>query len=460
MSSTTLPSGHDEVGRSAIKRATRRLVPFLILIYFFNFLDRVNIGYASLTMNEDLGLTATAFGLGAGLFFLGYFLFEVPSNLILHRVGARIWIARIMVTWGIASMATGFVQNDVQFFIVRFVLGFAEAGLFPGVILYLTYWFPARDRARITALFLLAIPLSAVLGSPISTTILQYTNGWFGLDSWRVMFLIEGIPSILVGIWVFFYLTNRPADARWLKPEERQWLTSAVAAEESATSTAHGQPLWRSLLDPRVALLSLVYFGVVYGVYALSFFLPQLVAGLAEDFGTEFSFIEVGLITAVPFGFAAVAMWAMGRHSDRTGERFWHTALPAFVAAAGLLLALFVGGSPYVLLVGLVLLAVGVFGAIPAFWSLPPTFLTGAALAGGIALINSVGNLSGFVGPYVTGWLKDATGNFSIGLVVVAGFMALAGVITLALRAKIAGDDKAEQDAQDAVSEPSTAGTN
>lgn len=440
MSTTNIGSALDPVGRSAIAKATRRLVPILVLIYFFNFLDRVNIGYAALAMNEDLALTATAFGLAAGLFFIGYIVFEVPSNLIMHKVGARVWIARIMVTWGILSAATAFVNSETQLFIVRFLLGFAEAGLFPGVILYLTYWFPARQRARITALFLLAIPLSAVVGGPASTAILQYADGWFGLESWRVMFLAEGIPTIAIGIFVFFYLTNRPADARWLQPAERDWLTDTIAAEASATTATHSRSIWRVLTNPRVVLLSLVYFGVVYGVYALSFFLPQLVTGLAESFGTEFSFIEVGFITAIPFTVAAVSMWLVGRHSDRSGERILHTALPAFMAALGLVIALYFGESPYVMMLGLTVLAGGVFGAIPSFWTLPPTFLTGAALAGGIGLINSFGNLSGFVGPYVTGWLKDLTGDFDTGLLVVAGCIALAGVITLALGARLRRD--------------------
>lgn len=396
-------------------------------------------------MNEDLALTATSFGLAAGLFFIGYILFEVPSNLILHRVGARIWIARIMVSWGILSGATGFVNSELQLFIVRFLLGFAEAGLFPGIILYLTYWFPASERARITALFLLAIPLSAVVGGPASSAFLQFADGWFGLEGWRVMFLAEAAPTILIGIWVFFYLTDRPAKARWLKQEERDWLTTTIAAEENATGVAHSPSLWRVLTNPRVVLLSLVYFGVVYGVYALTFFLPQLVEGLAERFGTEFSFIEVGFITAIPFTFAAVAMWFVGRHSDRSGERILHTAVPAFVAALGLIIALYFGESPYVMLIGIVVLAIGVFGAIPTFWTLPPTFLTGAALAGGIGLINSFGNLSGFVGPYLTGWLKDLTGDFTIGLLVVAGFMAMAGVFTLALGARLRRDGTDEQ---------------
>ncbi|MGW4872555.1 MFS transporter [Streptomyces chartreusis] len=405
----------------------------LILIYFLNFLDRVNVGYASLTMNKELGLTASTFGLGAGLFFIGYFFFEVPSNLALHRVGARLWIARIMITWGLAAAATAFVHTEVQFYVVRFLLGVAEAGLFPGVILYMTYWFPARERARITALFLLAIPLSSVVGAPLSTAILQYTDGWFGQSGWRVMFLLEGVPSVLVGVCVLFLLPDGPAKARWLTAAQRQWIIEKVSAEASI-APRHKGALWRALLDTRLLILSLIYFGLVYGLYALSFFLPQLVSGLAEDFGTEFSLIEVGLISSIPFLFASITMWWAGRHSDRTAERILHTAFPSFLAALGLGISLVFSSSPYILMGGLICLTAGVFASIPPFWSLPSTFLGGTALAGGIGLINSFGNLSGFVGPYLTGWFKDWTGDFDAGFAVVAGFMALSGALALTLR--------------------------
>ncbi|WP_251092163.1 MFS transporter [Streptomyces sp. Caat 7-52] len=411
-------------------------MPLLVLIYFLNFLDRVNVGYASLTMNKDLGLTASTFGLGAGLFFIGYFFFEVPSNLVLHRVGARLWIARIMITWGVTAAATAFVHTDVQFFVARFLLGVAEAGLFPGVILYMTYWFPARERARITALFLLAIPLSSVVGSPLSTAILQYTDGWFGQSGWRVMFLLEGVPSVLVGICVFFLLPNGPAEARWLTAAQRRRIIDDVSGDASAAS-GHESTVWRALLNARVITLSVVYFGLVYGLYALSFFLPQLVSGLAEEFGTEFSLLEVGLVSSIPFVFASMTMWWAGRHSDRTGERVMHTAFPAFLAALGLAISLVFSSSPYVLMAGLVCLAAGIFASIPPFWSLPSSFLEGTALAGGIGLINSFGNLSGFVGPYLTGWFKDWTGDFHAGLAVVAGFMALSGALTLMLRKRL-----------------------
>lgn len=423
-----------ETGRTAVARATRRLIPFLVLIYFFNFLDRVNIGYAGLTMNKELGLSSTAFGLGAGLFFIGYLIFEVPSNLLMKRLGAKIWISRIMITWGIASACTAFVSNATQFFLARFLLGFAEAGLFPGVILYLTYWFPAQRRARVTALFLLAIPLSSVAGSPLSTAILQYTHGWFGLAGWRVMFLVEGIPAALLGVVAFFVLTNRPAEAKWLRPAEREWLTTRIAAETADALDKQTTTVWRALSDIRIVALSVAYFGIVYGVYALSFFLPTLVSGLAKDFGTTFSFMQVGLLSAIPFAFGGVATWWFGRRSDLTGKRVAHTAVPCFIGAAGLIIAVLADSSPYILMGGLVTLAIGVFGAIPSFWSLPPILLAGAALAAGIGLINAAGNFSGFVGPYVTGWLKDATGDFHAGLVLVAVAIALAGLIALALR--------------------------
>jgi D-galactonate transporter len=420
----------DPVVEGAVRRARWRLLPFLGLCYLLNYVDRVNVGFASLTMNSDLGLSAAAYGLGAGLFFIGYFFFEVPSNVILHRVGARLWIARIMITWGVVASATAFVQGEISFYIVRFLLGIAEAGFFPGIILYLTYWFPRAQRAKVVALFFLAVPLSSVIGAPISSLLVQNGAGVLGFDAgWRFMFFVEGIPAMLVGVLVLVLLPDRPSRARWLSGREQHALEQRIA-DEDAAQVPQETGLWAGLRDGRVVALSIVYFGVVFGLYVLAFFLPQVVSGLQEQFDVRFSLVDIGLITAVPYAVASVAMVLNARHSDRTGERRLHVAVPAFVGAAGVAVALYLD-SPYLVIAAMTVCAVGVFSAIPVIWQLPSAFLTGVGAAAGIALINSFGNLSGFAGPYLTGWLQDLTGSFRAGMFVVAGFMVLAGVIVL-----------------------------
>jgi MFS transporter, ACS family, tartrate transporter len=422
--------GQNELVQGAVRRAMWRLLPFLGLCYLLNYLDRVNVGFAALTMNADLGLSAAAYGLGAGLFFIGYFFFEVPSNVILHKVGARIWIARIMVSWGIIASAIAFVQGEISFYILRFLLGVAEAGFFPGIILYLTYWFPRVQRAKVVALFFLAVPVSSVVGAPISTLLIQYGEGALGFDAgWRFMFFVEGLPSILVGFLVLLLLPDRPRKARWLSAPERDALEQQIA-DEDAAQVPHTTGLREGLRDARVVALSLVYFGIVFGLYVLAFFLPQVVSDLQERFGTEFSIVEIGLITAIPYAVACVVMVINARHSDRTGERRLHVAVPAFVGAAGVAVALFMD-SPYLVMAAMTLCAVGVNAAIPVFWQLPSAFLTGVGAAAGIALINSFGNIGGFAGPYLTGWLRDVTGSNEAGMFVVAGFMVMAGILVL-----------------------------
>ncbi|MFE2754328.1 MFS transporter [Actinosynnema sp. NPDC059335] len=417
----------------AVRAATVRLVPFLGLLYLLNYLDRVNVGFAALTMNADLGISAAAYGLGAGLFFIGYFLFEVPSNIILHRVGARVWIARIMVTWGIVASATAFIRDEVGFYVVRVLLGVAEAGFFPGIVLYLTYWFPRARRAKIVALFFLAVPLSSVLGSPVSTLLMQYGDGVLGFDAgWRFMFFVEGLPSVLLGVAVFFVLPNRPRDARWLAPDERTALQSAIDAED-ARQVGGEVGVRSALTNPRVLALSVVYFGIVFGLYVLAFFLPQVVKGFERQFDTTLSLAGIGLVTAVPYAFAAVAMVLWARHSDRTGERAWHVAVAAFVGAVAIAAALYLD-SPLLVMAAITVCAIGVFAAIPVFWQLPNAFLVGVGAAAGIGLINSFGNLAGFAGPYLAGWLQGVTGDFRAGMWVVAAFMALAGAIALSFR--------------------------
>lgn len=435
----------EELGQLVIRKVSRRLVPFMGLLYFINYLDRTNIGFAKLTMSEDLGLTDTMFGLASGLFFVGYLFFEIPSNLALHRFGARRWMARIMVTWGIVAAAMAFVPTSGWLYSLRVVLGIAEAGFFPGMLLYLTFWFPRKERVRLTALFLLAIPISSALGSPLSAAVIQFGDGLFGLAGWRVMFLIEGLPAILLGLMTWFHLTDRPAQAKWLSVQERAWLTDTMDAENAATAQRFHYPLRRALTDLRVWGLGMVYFGVVYGLYALSFFLPTIVAGFAETFQTTYSLFETGLIVAIPFAVGAVAMVFWSRHSDRTGERVWHVAAPTLLGAVSIPVALYLQ-SPFAVMLAVTLTAVGIFSALPVFWYLPTTFLSGVGAAAGIALVNSLGNSAGFAAPYITGWLSDTTGSNKAGLWVVGLAMFGAAMLVLLLRAAPRPDQEDKPD--------------
>jgi MFS family permease len=376
------------------------LVPFLCLLYFVNYLDRVNIGFAGPNgMSQELGLTATMFGLASGVFFIGYLLLEVPSNLALHRFGARRWIARIMISWGIVATAMAFVPNGTVLIVLRFLLGVAEAGFFPGIILYLTYWYPQQERARIVALFMVAVPISTALGATLSGLLIELT-------SWRMMFFIEGIPAILLAFITWRYLPERPAQ----KVEEpAEW------------------PLRKALTHPRIFALSFVYFGIVYGLYTLGFFLPTIISGLAP----QASIVERGLINAIPYVLGAVAMVLWAKHGDRTQERKWHVALPMLIGGIAVPITTYLG-NPVAAMVAVSICAIGVCAALPTFWALPSSFLGGAAAAGGIALINSLGNVSGFVAPYVTGWLRDLTGTQRTGLWVVGVCMVAAAITVLA----------------------------
>ena len=393
------------------------------LLYVVSFLDRVNVGFAALTMNADIGLSASAFGLGAGIFFIGYFLFEVPSNLILQRVGARIWIARILVTWGLISIAMAAVRGPASFYAARFTLGLAEAGFFPGMILYLTYWFPDAVRGRIIGWFMLAIPISNVIGAPLSTLLLDHPL--FGLAGWQTMFVVEGVPAVLLGFVVLAWLPDRPATATWLTPDER------AALEQLATrTTPAASRLMDGLASGRVWLLALVYFGLVIGLYGLGFWAPQIIRSLGTSSNTE-----VGLLSAVPYLVAGICMVFWGRHSDASGERRWHVFVPACIGAAGFAVSAMVT-NPVISLAALTAGAIGIYGAMPVFWTLPTAMLGGTAAAGGIALVNSLGNLGGYLGPFAIGWLKDATGGYAAGLLVLAVGMASAGVLVLMLGKK------------------------
>jgi ACS family tartrate transporter-like MFS transporter len=414
-----------ELERRALRKITLRIVPFVMLLYFIAFIDRVNIGFAALTMNKDLGFSPTVFGFGAGIFFLGYFLFEVPSNLVLDKVGARIWIARVMITWGLISGAMAFVQGSTSFYALRFLLGAAEAGFFPGIILYLSYWFPARQRAAVTAIFMAAAPLSTVLGSPVSGALLEM-HGVLGLSGWQWMFIAEAVPAVILGIVVLFYMTDRPEKAKWLSEDERHWLVTTMNAEAAKRAGTSSHSVWRGLADLRVIALSLVYFGTSAGLYTLGIWAPQII----KEFGL--SSLQVGFLNALPGVVAVVAMVLWARHSDRTGERTWHVVGACILASLGLVLAGFAGTLLAVLL-ALTLVNIGISSAKPPLWSMPTMFLSGSAAAAGIATINSIGNLGGFVGPAMIGWIKDITGSFQGGLFFVAALLVLSAVLTLVL---------------------------
>ncbi len=412
-----------EIERSTIRAISYRLIPFLVLAYFFSYLDRVNLGFAALTMNADLKFSPLIFSWGAGIFFIGYFLFEVPSNLALERFGASRWIARIMVTWGLISAAMAWVSGPWSFYILRFLLGVAEAGFFPGIILYLTYWYPAEYRARFLAAFAIAVPVSTVIGAPISGLLLGL-DGMMGLKGWQWLFIIEGVPSVLLGIVSWFYLTDKPAKATWLAPEQKAWLASRLDAEAAAKQAAQHLSLGQALASPRVLILSLVYFGFVGALYGMQFWLPQIV----KAFG--FSNAQTGFVIAVPYLFGSVAMILWARHSDRTRERVWHVALALLLTAVALGASSYTS-DPTLTLVALTLAAIGTFCTFGVFWTLPTAWLTGTAAAGGIALINSIGNLAGFGGPYLIGWVKENTGSTENGLLVLAALPLIAAALVL-----------------------------
>lgn len=410
----------------AIRKATVRLIPFLCLAYTINFLDRVNVGFAALHMNDALGFSPSVYGFGAGIFFLGYIVFEIPSNLALRQFGARIWIARIMISWGLVACAMALVHSETSFYVTRALLGIAEAGFFPGIILYLTFWFPAAERARIVALFMASVPLATVFGGPLSGALLQM-HGFLGFAGWQWLFVIEGIPAIVLGVLALVVLTDSPGQAHWLTDEEKSALSNTLEREAKATEAVGYANLRNALTRPRVLALGGLYFLMVTGLYGIGFWMPQVIGG----FGL--GSLSVGFLTAIPYLFAAIAMVLWGRHSDRLGERRWHIALPLFLAAASFAWSAYSG--PLVpTMVALTLATLGFYAALGPYWSLPTALLTGASAAAGIALVNSLGNASGFAGPYIVGLLKEATGSFSAALLFLAAVLALGGVMALTFR--------------------------
>jgi ACS family tartrate transporter-like MFS transporter len=429
-------STQPEALRSAMNKAAWRLVPFLSLLYLLNIMDRTNLGFARLTMQKDLNIEEWVFDWGYGIFYFGYLVFEIPANLLLRRFGARRWIARIMITWGLVSCATMAVTGPWSFFSVRILLGVAEAGFFPGIVLYLTFWFPARERAKMLALFMTGNAVGGVISNPISGAIMQYMHGHFGLSGWQWLFLLEGLPSVLVGIVTLFYLADGPAHARWLTPTERQALIDVLQNEEKQRHEKHGSNFWKAMLNPTVHLLILIYFTVAMGANASGAKFPEMInqqfmLWTRQHFPNDEKFM-IGLLAALPHVCAIVGMVLLSRFSDYTGARRQAVAISAFIAAGGWALSE-LADSPWLFLVGLCLAQAGMISMLPNFWVLPTTFLSGAAAAGGIALINSVANLGGLIGPRVLGKF----GSPLMGLIMLYG-----GILALCVRHDRALDQK------------------
>ncbi|GLJ01458.1 MULTISPECIES: MFS transporter [Bacillus] len=416
--------------KKTIRKVTRRIIPLLFLLYIISYLDRANVGYAALEMNEALGLTSKMFGLVTGIFFIGYFLFEVPSNILMQKFGARVWITRILFTWGIISMATGFAQNATQLYIIRFLLGIAEAGLFPGIILYLTYWFRAKERASTIAMFMTAIAVSYIIGAPVSTLIIDHIH-WMNVPGWRWMFIIEGAPAVILGFVTYFYLTDRPEQAKWLTAEEKNWLISELRKDEELREKKGQQTTSHktALTDPKLWYLALIYFVYTAGTLGVGYWMPQIIKGLSSYLSNT----QIGFIATIPYIIASIVMNYWSRRSDRTGERRMHTALPLLVAGLTLLSVGMVS-NPFIAMIFITISLAAMYCFKGPFWSLPTMILSPATVAVGIAVINSIGSLGGFVGPYAVGWLKDATGKMQAGLIFLSIILIIAFILVLAMK--------------------------
>jgi ACS family tartrate transporter-like MFS transporter len=398
-----------DIEKSAMRKIYIRLLPFAILSYFLSYVDRINVSFAALTMRGDLQMSATAYGFALGTFYWAYFIFEVPSNIAMEKVGARLWIARIMITWGLLAGATAFVTGATSFGVLRFLLGAAEAGFFPGIILYFTYWFPSYHHARIVSGFLIGLPIAVAAGAPLSTALLEL-DGLLGLRGWQIMYLAEGIPTFVIGIVTLFVLTDKPEQAKFLTQDEKAWLRARLDAERTAKESVRTFTLWQSLIDPKVLLLSLNYLGIVTASLGMLFFIPQIIKSIGVT-----SNMTVGWLTMVPYICGGFGLVVWGFVSDRMNERRWNLLVACIVSTAGLVMAGMTMGTWWSL-VGMSIAAVGFYGSKGPFWAMPPMFLTGTAAAAAIAWINSIGNLGGFFGPWYVGVMKDATGSFSGGL--------------------------------------------
>ncbi|TVZ78202.1 ACS family tartrate transporter-like MFS transporter [Aeribacillus composti] len=425
--------------KQTVRKVTRRIIPFVFFLYIISYLDRANIGYAALEMNDALGLTSQVFGLATGIFFIGYFLFEVPSNILMEKFGARVWIARILITWGIISMATGFVQEASHLYIIRFLLGVAEAGFFPGIVLYLTYWFRAKDHAKTIAMLMSAIPVSYIIGAPLSTWIMDNIH-WFNVEGWRWMFLIEGAPAVIFGIVTLFYLADKPEDAKWLTEEEKNWLIAELEKERvkeadgkkgSAKHSGHIE----ALRDAKVWYFAIIYFVYIAGTLGVSYWMPQIIDGMSASLSNT----QIGLIATIPYIVATIAMNWWSARSDRKGERWLHAALPLLVGAITLIGA-GVTLQPVLGMLFITLSLTGMYCYKGPFWALPTTMLNPAKAAVGIAVVNSIGNLGGFIGPYAVGALKDLTGGTSAGLYFLSGLLVFAFFMLLVKREKPRAD--------------------
>lgn len=415
-------------GGATVRKVTLHLLPFLFILYIVAYLDRVNFGYAALQMNSSLGINAELFGFLSGIFFIGYLIFEVPSNIILQKIGARIWIARILISWGIIVIITGFAQDALQLAVLRFLLGIAEAGFFPGVIYYITRWFRARDLARAVALFMTALTLANIAGAPISTWILD-NIAWLGLEGWRWLFILEGIPAVFLGAVTFLILTDSPGDARWLTSGEKTWLITTIARERKENSREKPETLMTMLRNPRVWHLAVIYCMLTIGLYGIAFWMPQIIKGMNTG-ATNF---ETGLITVIPYSVAAIAMVLWSRHSDRSLERRFHTAIPPMLGGIGMIGSA-LAPTPLISILMLTLATAGIFCTFGPFWTLPPLLLGGTAAAVGIAVVNSLGNFGGFVGPSAVGFLTQVTGDTRSGLAVLGIALLFGGFAVLALK--------------------------
>ncbi|MBL8203715.1 MAG: MFS transporter [Blastocatellia bacterium] len=426
----------DEVAERARRRITRRLMPYLLVLYLIAYIDRTNVGIAKLQMQSELGFTEAVIGFGAGIFFLGYFLLEIPGTLIVEKWSARKWIARIMISWGIVATMMGFIglpflsflSNTQQFYTLRFILGLAEAGFFPGVIIYLSHWFRYEDRAKAKARFMIGIPISTVIGVPLSRAILENIN-WYGWAGWRWVYILEGIPAIIFGIITLFYLTDRPHEAKWLPEDEKQWITNELAREREQKAAVGRAKLSEAFKHPQIILLVFIYLFAVTGNYGLTFFLPSITKNMQG-----MSVMWQTVVTTLPYICCTLAILYSGPSSDRTGERRWHTAVPILLMGVGMGMSAVTGNYLGITIIFLCLAGLAP-GAWPSFWSLPTAFLTGSAAATAVGLINSVGNLGGFIGPYAVGYLKDVTGGYKAGMLFLAGCALLAGL--LATRIKV-----------------------
>jgi ACS family tartrate transporter-like MFS transporter len=415
----------DTLEARTMAKVSRRLLPYAVIGYFIAYLDRVNLSFAALEMNKDLGFSATVYGAGAGMFFLSYFLLETPSNLILVRMGARRWLARIMITWGLLSGAMAFVNGEMSFYIIRFLFGAAEAGFFPGIMFFLTLYFPAKYRGHMVGIFMAASPVSAVIGAPLSTLIMGIDE-FMGFRGWQLVFIVEALPALVLGVVTLWYLQDDPAEAHWLSREEANWLVARQAAERRQREARHDMSVLQVLLNPRVLTLGVAGFAIAYSIYGIVYFLPQIV----KQFGL--TNMETGLVSAIPFAIGAIGMIWYGRRSDRRLERRSHTSIAFMITAFGLILTALTP-SPVIRLCALSIASFGAFAVLPVFWSMPTAFLSGAAAAAGVAYINSIANIAGFVGPFVMGWIKDATGSFDGGLLVIGCICLVGAIATLCI---------------------------